>query len=149
MSVAFLLPRSHALFAASTCAALFCFAATRGEAAQGPTILPRRTAAADVPAAPGGPKIASRATAAVHRVAVVPPLPAGPSPTYAPTAAPVPCAGPIAPAPVGPYWPFGFYDFTRGPYSRSMGLFGYRGGYRSMYYLNGGYSFAYGPTWRF
>lgn len=38
---------------------------------------------------------------------------------------------------VSPYVPFQIYDFSRGPYSRYQGLFGYRGGYRSMYYLHG------------
>ena len=34
------------------------------------------------------------------------------------------------------YYP-GYFDFSRGPYSRYQGLFGYRGGYRSMYYNYG------------
>jgi hypothetical protein len=149
MTVAFPASRVSALVAASSCAALVCFAGTRVEAAQGPVIAPRRTAPSEAPPAPGGPKITSRATASVHRLPAVPPLPAGATPTFVPVATAAPCAGPIAPSPVAPYWPFGFYDFTRGPYSRYAGLFGYRGGYRSMYYVNGGYSFAYGPTWRF
>jgi hypothetical protein len=44
---------------------------------------------------------------------------------------------------LAPYSPYGSYHFSRGPYSRYPGLFRYRGGYRSLYYHNGGYGKAY------
>ena len=45
----------------------------------------------------------------------------------------------------GLLYPFGYYDFSRGPYSLYQGLFGYRGGFRPMYYVNGGYGYGHGP----
>ena len=40
---------------------------------------------------------------------------------------------------VAPHYSPREYDYTRGPYSHYQGLFGYRGGYRRVYHLNGGY----------
>ncbi|MEX0701835.1 MAG: hypothetical protein WD069_07040 [Planctomycetales bacterium] len=37
------------------------------------------------------------------------------------------------------------YDYSRGPYSRYPGLFGYRGGYRLQYYINGSYGSLLAP----
>lgn len=145
MSVAIPVRRAFLHAAAGACVLLVGFVESRAEAAPELVIAPRRTAPSGAPAPKGGPAIVSHPTAGNDRAALVPPLPGGTLPTFVA----VPTGGPFAPRPIAPYWPFGFYDFSRGPYSRYMGLFGYRGGYRSMYYINGGYSFAYGPTWRF
>ena len=59
----------------------------------------------------------------------------------------VPGAHPLLPyrSYLAPLSPFGYYDFSRGPYSRYQRLFGYEGGWRPMYYVNGGYGSPYSP----
>ena len=46
-----------------------------------------------------------------------------------------------------PYGHSGYYDFSRGPYSLYQRLFGYEGGWRTQFYVNGGYGVPYAPWW--
>lgn len=42
---------------------------------------------------------------------------------------------------------FGYFDFSRGPYSLYQRLFGYDGGWRSQFNINGGYGNPYAIWW--
>lgn len=46
-----------------------------------------------------------------------------------------------------PYGYSSYYNFSRGPYSLYQGLFGYDGGWRTQFYVNGGYGVPYAPWW--
>ena len=46
-----------------------------------------------------------------------------------------------------PYGYYNYYDYSRGPYSVYQRLFGYEGGWRTRFHLNGGYGVPYALWW--
>lgn len=105
---------------------------------------PRPAAALARPSAdPGAP-----AGGLAYPLGVLPP--GALSPIVSPYIYPYPYPHGFAPYASARGWgraPFGYFNFSRGPYSLYQRLFGYDGGWRTQFYINGGYGNPYALWW--